>query len=97
MSGGVGRGRGWLNLKAQSTKNPGSGTSTSPPIVNNTPSPNLNSHDNGKYSNVADDYTDLISKIKQLSVNDDGIMFNQKIRYIIESWNEDCQNPVEVE
>ncbi|XP_066262149.1 uncharacterized protein [Euwallacea similis] len=95
MSGGVGRGRGWLNLKAQGAKSPGLENS-SPPITNNV-SPNFSNQDNRKYVDALEDFTSLINKIKQINLEDDGIKFNQKIRYIVEGWNQDCQNGSEVE
>ncbi|CAG9762262.1 unnamed protein product [Ceutorhynchus assimilis] len=86
MSGGIGRGRGWLKLKSQDIKNPGS---ESPSTLANDASQ--------QFSDACEDYAGLISEIKQLNINDDGIKFNQKIRHILESWNEECQNAMDVE
>lgn len=93
MSGGVGRGRGWLNLKGQNIKSPGSESN----IPNHNVSPDFNLSENKKFSDAGSDYSDLISKINQLNINDDGIKFNQKIQYIIENWAKDCQSAPEVE
>ncbi|XP_050292691.1 uncharacterized protein LOC126733423 isoform X2 [Anthonomus grandis grandis] len=99
MSHGIGRGRGWLNLKAQNqTINaPGSENAQSPPALNNLPPPKVNSNVIDTFSDAQNDYSSLVSKIKHLDINDDGIMFNQKIKHIIESWYQDCQNAPEVE
>lgn len=97
MSSGVGRGRGWLNLKMQGTKSPGGETQNSPPIINDSHSPNLHSPDNRKFEDASDDFSSLINKIKQLNLQDDGIKFNQKIKYIVEGWTQDCLNGADVE
>lgn len=97
MSSGVGRGRGWLNLKMQGTKSPGGETQNSPPIINDSHSPNLHSPDNRKFEDAPDDFSSLINKIKQLNLQDDGIKFNQKIKYIVEGWTQDCLNGADVE
>lgn len=98
MSKGVGRGRGWLNLK-QSQNNPNTaavGNLASPPlsVVNQT---NVNTNEENKFIATPEDGCDLVNKIKQLNVNDDGILFNQKIKYILENWKNDCRSGEEVE
>ncbi|XP_060536163.1 uncharacterized protein LOC132708071 [Cylas formicarius] len=85
---GVGRGRGWLNLKSQNVPGaPGSGTSP-----NSSPSP-TDQH----FSNAVSDFSILLGKIKQLNLADDGIKFNQKIKYILDGWFEECQTASDVE
>lgn len=94
MSSGVGRGRGWLNLK-QNQNTPNStavvGTIASPPI---TPA---NVKEEIQFVDIPNDNNDLVNKIKQLNLSDDGILFNQKIKYIIKDWNKDCRTSEEVE
>lgn len=98
MSKGVGRGRGWLNLK-QSQNNPNTaavGNLASPPlsVVNQT---NLNTNEENQFVDPPESGCDLANKIKQLNINDDGILFNQKIKYIVENWKNDCRSSEEVE
>lgn len=83
---GVGRGRGWLKLqKNQQNVSP-----------NTVPLPPESLKDESEFSDVSE-YKDLISRVKELDVTDDGIKFNQKIRYILENWKQDCQTSEEVE
>lgn len=53
--------------------------------------------DNRTFSDASHEYDDLIGKIRLLNINDDGIKLNQKIKYIIENWNEICRNEMDVE
>ncbi|KAL1497502.1 hypothetical protein ABEB36_008453 [Hypothenemus hampei] len=88
---GVGRGRGWLNLKNQEKSNPGVTSLDLEQIASFT------IQEKTEFSDSSDDFSSLINKIKKLNLNDDGILFNQKIKYIVENWNEDCKNAAEVE
>nr|CAH7714674.1 unnamed protein product [Callosobruchus chinensis] len=92
--GGVGRGRGWLNLN----KNQGQNASNTPPRVGNaTAGQDFTPAEESRYIDAPSSYNDLISKIQQLNTKDDGILFNQKIRYVLENWKQDCQNSEQVE
>nr|CAI5864773.1 unnamed protein product [Callosobruchus analis] len=92
--GGVGRGRGWLNLN----RNQGQNASNTPPRVGNaTAGQDFTSAEESRYIDAPSSYNDLISKIQQLNTKDDGILFNQKIRYVLENWKQDCQNSEQVE
>lgn len=93
MSSGVGRGRGWLNLKqSQNVPNPTAvSTLTSPPINQ------ANVKEETQFVDIPNDNNDLVNKIKQLNLSDDGILFNQKIKYIVENWKNDCRTNEEVE
>ncbi|KAJ8925440.1 hypothetical protein NQ315_009273 [Exocentrus adspersus] len=96
-SSGVGRGRGWLNL----SKNPN--PAAEPPRPGSIPSPtsvNPNSPsliDESHFADKSNEFIDLINIVKQLNINDDGIKFNQKKKYIVESWKDCCQTGEEVE
>lgn len=98
MSKGVGRGRGWLNLKQnQNNSNAAAiGNLASPPLtaVNQT---NLNPKEETQFTDTSENGCDLVNKIKQLNINDDGILFNQKIKYIVKNWKNDCRSSEEVE
>lgn len=87
---GIGRGRGWLNLKSQNN------ASNTNRVGNNVPVSCQDSCEN-EFTDAKNDYNDIINKVKQLNMNDDGILFNQKVKYILENWNEDCQTPEQVE
>ncbi|XP_018579984.1 uncharacterized protein LOC108917725 [Anoplophora glabripennis] len=96
-SSGVGRGRGWLNLsKSQNVTvvppRPGSSPTSINPL-----SPNLALIDDAQFADKSNEFTDLISIVKQLNLNDDGIKFNQKKKHILESWKESCQTSEDVE
>lgn len=109
---GTGRGRGWLNLNKNSqvpaipggNGNPIITTNSQPPSAVNkqSPSPLLQLSDQNCFVDVvaaapvhADD-VELIEKVKHLSRHDDGILFNQKIKYILQFWTNACQTPDEV-
>ncbi|KAJ8947835.1 hypothetical protein NQ318_009980 [Aromia moschata] len=98
-SSGIGRGRGWLNLKKNPTVNvplcPQSMPLNSSSI--NPLSPKLSSTDEVQFVDSSNEFTDLINKVKQLNVNDDGIKFNQKIKYIVENWKQNCETSEAVE
>ncbi|KAJ8927017.1 hypothetical protein NQ314_020580 [Rhamnusium bicolor] len=98
-SSGVGRGRGWLNLNKNqnvSSVPPRPGSIPSPTTINPL-SPKLTITDDTQFTDATNDFTDLISNIKQLNMNDDGIKFNQKLKYVLEIWNEKCQTTEDVE
>lgn len=101
MSSGVGRGRGWLNLKQNqnSTAPAAVGNLTSPTVtsVNLTNTNITNTKEQNKFEDFPDNDTAVVNRIKQLDLNDDGILFNQKIKYIVENWKTDCQTSEEVE
>lgn len=82
---GVGRGRGWLNLNKQ--QRPG-GT---PESVQHEPSNSTMGQ-----LNIAE-YSKLISQINMLNENDDGILLNQKLKVIVEVWQESCKTDAEVQ
>ncbi|XP_030765691.1 uncharacterized protein LOC115889761 [Sitophilus oryzae] len=96
MSGGVGRGRGWLNLNTPNKYTPG---------IDEMPSPSASKHlntneiddENKYYTDVPQDFSDLINAVKVISLEDDGIKFNQKMKYITEIWVEKCRNSDDVE
>lgn len=94
MSSGKGRGRGWLNLKqSQNTPNPTIvGNLTSPPA-----SQTNTVKEETQFSDIEKNTTDLVNKIRQLNLGDDGILFNQKIKYIVENWKNECHTSDEVE
>ncbi|KAF7268433.1 hypothetical protein GWI33_018442 [Rhynchophorus ferrugineus] len=97
MSSGVGRGRGWLNLGNHNTKNiPGIDEVPTHLSSKQISSPVDKSNDSFN-SDASEDFSSLINTIKQLSVCDDGILFNQKIKYIVEKWSTECENAAEVE
>jgi hypothetical protein len=81
---GAGRGRGWLNLPKSAE--PPRPTGLHKPTVNNTsPVPQINSP-----------YKELIDRMKEINLNDDGIMFNKKMKYVQEYWLQECGNEEEV-
>ncbi|KAJ3649829.1 hypothetical protein Zmor_021549 [Zophobas morio] len=82
---GVGRGRGWLNL-SKSAEPPKPMGLSKPPMNTPSPAPQLSS-----------EYDELVDRIKELSTNDDGIMFNKKMKYIQSYWTQDCTRQKEVE
>lgn len=85
---GIGRGRGWLNLNKQ--QRPGG----VPESTTVTQEVSLNSTMN--QLNITE-YTKLINQINMLNENDDGILFNQKLKTIIEVWQESCKTDADVE
>ncbi|CAH0550645.1 unnamed protein product [Brassicogethes aeneus] len=86
-----GRGRGWLNVY-KSNSAPIQPGIVPEPVINN-----AKPVDNTKFVDAREEYMDLANKVKKLNVNDDGILFNQKIKYILENWKECCSNGEEVE
>lgn len=90
--GGTGRGRGWLNLKQNAPVVGVTMPTVSSPATVQSADP---LREDAQFVDV--DYLDLVNKVKQLNVNDDGILFNKKIKYIFESWTENCQTKEEVE
>lgn len=84
---GIGRGRGWLNLNKQ---RPG-GTPESTSVTQDM---SLNSTMN--QLNITE-YTKLISQINMLNENDDGILFNQKLKAIMEVWQDSCKTDDDVQ
>lgn len=98
MSSGVGRGRGWLNLKQnQNNTNPAVVGNVANPPKNSVNQANLNTKEEKQFIDTQKEACDLVNKIKQLNINDDGILFNQKIKYIIENWKNDCRTSEEVQ
>lgn len=91
---GVGRGRGWLNLVRNSLDNsdvrPG-GTPATPVQTSNM----TNNVPETIQPNSAQ-YSKLITQISALDENDDGILLNQKLRFIIETWHDVCENEADV-
>ncbi|XP_057669364.1 uncharacterized protein LOC130901784 [Diorhabda carinulata] len=93
-SGVGGRGRGWLHLN----KNQNAAPNPAPIQVADNPKNITVIGDESKFTDVNEhEFKDLISKIREIKVTDDGIKFNQKIKYILENWKQDCQNSEEVE
>lgn len=92
MSSGVGRGRGWLNLKQNQNIPNSSGPTTLTSPINPT-----NVKEETQFTDIPNETNDLVNKIKQLNICDDGILFNQKIKYIVENWKNDCRTNEEVE
>lgn len=101
MSSGVGRGRGWLNLKQNqnSTAPAAVGNLTSPTItsVNLTNTNITNTKEENKFLDIPDNDTALTNIIQQLNINDDKILFKKQITYIAENWKPDCKTSEEVE
>lgn len=96
MSGsGTGRGRGWLNLnKNAGAPKPGglpNGIST-----NNTFSESKLVHDQSSATIGNSQYQSLVCLLEQLDLNDDGILLNQKLKHIIESWGIECNSDTDV-
>ncbi|KAG5861709.1 hypothetical protein JTB14_036471 [Gonioctena quinquepunctata] len=91
-----GRGRGWLNL----SKNQGAPNNFSvpmvPPLIGNTNHINPSVIDDNQFVDAVE-YIDLINVVKELNISDDGIKFNQKMKYILEKWKEDCKTGDDVE
>lgn len=92
---GTGRGRGWLNLKQNQT----TPTQTSTQGASNSNSTiglkNYTGREEKLFTDIDD--CDLVNRVKQLSMNDDGILFNQKLKFIQDSWKYNCQSAEEVE
>ncbi|CAH2007181.1 unnamed protein product [Acanthoscelides obtectus] len=88
---GVGRGRGWLNLNKTQSQN------AVPKVGAATAGQDLTAAEESRYIDASSSYNDLINKIQQLNIKDDGILFNQKIKYVLENWKQDCQNSEQVE
>ncbi|KYB26290.1 hypothetical protein TcasGA2_TC009812 [Tribolium castaneum] len=82
MSCGAGRGRGWLNLG--SNAEPPKPMGLPPPVV---PSP----------VEVSPEYKELVDRVKELNVNDDGILLNQKVKHIQSFWQNECHTQEEVQ
>lgn len=81
---GVGRGRGWLNLNKQQRPG-GTPESVEQEVVSSTLG----------QLNITE-YSKLISQINMLNENDDGILLNQKLKAIIEVWEESCKTVADV-
>lgn len=84
---GIGRGRGWLNLNKQ--QRPG-GTPE-----NATVSHDLSANTTMSQLNITE-YAKLINQINMLNENDDGILFNQKLKAIMKVWQESCKTEADV-
>lgn len=98
MSGGVGRGRGWLNL-TQNPNVPDPAVVGSLPKVSTSPKTkiNLNVEDESRFTDSPNDTNDFVNKISQINLSDDGILFNQKLKYITTNWKNCCKSDVETE
>ncbi|XP_044265908.1 CBP80/20-dependent translation initiation factor [Tribolium madens] len=82
MSCGAGRGRGWLNL----------GSNVEPPKPMGLPQPLAPSP-----VEVSPEYRALVDRVKELNVNDDGILLNKKVKHIQNFWQDECHSQEEVE
>lgn len=82
MSCGAGRGRGWLNLTPNSEPPKPMGLPQPLPPAQSPP--------------VKVEHQELINRVKELSVNDDGILLNRKVQHIQAFWH-DCSGEKEVE
>ncbi|XP_025836598.1 uncharacterized protein LOC108744470 isoform X1 [Agrilus planipennis] len=80
---GVGRGRGWLNLNKRS--NP----------IRPGPIPSSNENQNAEKASLGKDK--VLSTLEALDVKDDGILLNQKLKYILECFEQECKTANEVE
>lgn len=85
---GVGRGRGWLNLNKQ--QRPGGTPESVAVMQQETLSSSMGQLNMSEYSK-------LIGQINKLSDNDDGIKLNQKLKAILQVWQESCKTDAEVE
>lgn len=88
---GIGRGRGWLNLNKQ--QRPG-GVPESVSVTTVTQEVSLNT--TMTQLNIGE-YAKLINQINMMNENDDGILFNQKLKAIIEVWKESCKTDADVQ
>lgn len=104
---GVGRGRGWLNIKKnpnlRNGRKPGigyvAGVTPSPSSILSTADSQINIS-SPTYSNTGSSplkYPMLISAIEQLNTDDDGIRINQKFKIIKDTWTACCPTSTEVE
>lgn len=98
MSGGVGRGRGWLNLKQNqnNTDTAVVGNLASSPRTNITKT-NIGLKEETNFSDVSSDTVDLVNEIKTLNINDDVILINKKVKFFVKNWKNNCQTIEEVE
>ncbi|XP_028131801.1 CBP80/20-dependent translation initiation factor-like isoform X1 [Diabrotica virgifera virgifera] len=86
-----GRGRGWLNIN-KNQNNP-----VPPGNIVTVAKPNIPSVADESLFTDASEYKEIINRVKELNISDDGIKFNQKLRYILENWKQDCKSSEEVE
>ncbi|CAG9864054.1 unnamed protein product [Phyllotreta striolata] len=86
---GVGRGRGWMNLQKNQQQH------VLPINIHANETPKISLKDVTEFIDIEND--ELTKRIKELNINDDGIKFNQKIKFILEKWKQDCQTGEDVE
>lgn len=92
MTSGVGRGRGWLNIN-KNAQNPGCVSSSQTlQNPNEVPSPSTYT----AHQPNTQPYGSLISIINQLNDNDDGILLNQKLQTVVQTWMQECKTGLEV-
>lgn len=97
-SSGVGRGRGWLNINKNSTNLPRPGD-TAVSITTNriTSAVPVNNYQTKMIQLNIGKYSPLLNQINTLSDNDDGILLNQKLKKILEVWQELCLSEADVQ
>lgn len=94
MSSGIGRGRGWLNLKQnQNCSNAAVGNLASPSVSQT----NLKTEEEAEFTDMPKDNDDLLVIMSQINLNGDGKLLDQNIRYILKNWKSVCQTPEDVE
>lgn len=93
---GVGRGRGWLNINKSPIpeQRPGIRNVTATHSAHNAVGRSIHFADASQLE--VERLSELFAQINTLDESDDGILFNQKLKNIIQTWHEVCTSEADV-